>query len=638
VPRSVWLAGLALLAAAIVGILANDYGQSTDDEADARYGAEALRAYVGSPEFLNDAGDRRYYGPAYWMFSAAVVEALDSTGVDAASVDVRHGLNALLFLVAVGSVYALARMTGVDPPAALLAAALFGLQPLLFGHAFINQKDIPFMALFALSVAVGLATVRRVRQSLPPGPAPRQPDRTARIAWGASGRRPIWWMLSLILGLILLVGLIIDLLGRGWLYSRMIELLELAYLHTGPAWARPLFAGGSGGDAAIPFSVYALKAELLYGWTSVLGALAVAAATVAWSAVHLPGVRARINRRSLAMLGWFALAGATLGLCVSIRVAGALAGALVISAALFRPSRRMTGGLVVYWFSAATIGYLTWPYLWLSPVPYLLKAIQLTLRFPMHLVLYDGGYLSSTQLPASYLPKLVSAQLTESALLLIAVGIVLAVVHLVRRRPFSETVLILLIWFFLPAAYVVSRQPSIYNNFRQLLFILPPAFVLAGLAVEWIFRRVRSPIARIGLAGLILLPGILGIVRLHPYEYVYYNSTVGGVRGAAGRFELDYWCTSYREAMEQVNREAPANARIAVGPPVSAARTFARADLHVDDPYAFDEPLLTLVCDARRGSSGIDLSRPVAYRVMVDVVDLAKVLRNDTDAKGGSSP
>jgi hypothetical protein len=338
------------------------------------------------------------------------------------------------------------------------------------------------------------------------------------------------------------------------------------------------------------------------------------------------------------MLGWFALAGATVGLCVSIRVAGALAGALVTSVALFRPSRRMTGGLVVYWISAATMAYLTWPYLWLSPVPDLLKSVQLMLNFPAHLVLYDGAYLPSAQLPASYLPRLVSAQLTESALLLIALGIGLAIAHLVRRRPFYETVLILLIWFFLPAAYVVARQPSIYNNFRQFLFILPPAFVLAGLAVDRIFRHVRSPIARLGLAALILLPGILGIVRLHPYEYIYYNSSVGGVRGAAGRFELDYWCTSYREAMEQVNREAPANARIAVGPPVSAARTFARPDLHVASPFAFAHPAFSLVCDDRRGAEGVDLSQPVVYRVVVDGVDLAKILRGDTSATGDGLP
>src|SRR4030067_713800 len=36
---------------------------------------------------------------------------------------------------------------------------LFGTQPLIWGHAFINPKDIPFMAFFLGSLATGLAMV-----------------------------------------------------------------------------------------------------------------------------------------------------------------------------------------------------------------------------------------------------------------------------------------------------------------------------------------------------------------------------------------------------------------------------------------------------------------------------------------------
>ena len=38
------------------------------------------------------------------------------------------------------------------------------------------------------------------------------------------------------------------------------------------------------------------------------------------------------------------------------------------------------------------------------------------------------------------------------------------------------------------------------------------------------------------------------MVRLHPEEYIFYNQLVGGVAGAEGRFELDYWGTSIAEA------------------------------------------------------------------------------------------
>jgi hypothetical protein len=80
-------------------------------------------------------------------------------------------------------------------------------------------------------------------------------------------------------------------------------------------------------------------------------------------------------------------------------------------------------------------------------------------------------------------------------------------------------------------------------------------------------------------SAIVLAPGVVGIVRLHPYEYVYYNELVGGVRGAYGQFELDYWCTSYREAVQAVNRIAPPAAKVAIWGPHSAAEPFLREDL-----------------------------------------------------------
>ena len=38
------------------------------------------------------------------------------------------------------------------------------------------------------------------------------------------------------------------------------------------------------------------------------------------------------------------------------------------------------------------------------------------------------------------------------------------------------------------------------------------------------------------------------MMELHPNQYIYYNALVGGVRGANGRYELDYWGTSLAEA------------------------------------------------------------------------------------------
>ena len=42
------------------------------------------------------------------------------------------------------------------------------------------------------------------------------------------------------------------------------------------------------------------------------------------------------------------------------------------------------------------------------------------------------------------------------------------------------------------------------------------------------------------------------LVRLHPYEYLYYNSLVGGLEGASRRYDLDYWFGSMPEAINHL--------------------------------------------------------------------------------------
>jgi hypothetical protein len=45
------------------------------------------------------------------------------------------------------------------------------------------------------------------------------------------------------------------------------------------------------------------------------------------------------------------------------------------------------------------------------------------------------------------------------------------------------------------------------------------------------------------------------IVRLHPYQMTYFNALAGGVGGAAGHYETDYWLTSYKEAIEWIETQ-----------------------------------------------------------------------------------
>jgi hypothetical protein len=85
------------------------------------------------------------------------------------------------------------------------------------------------------------------------------------------------------------------------------------------------------------------------------------------------------------------------------------------------------------------------------------------------------------------------------------------------------------------------------------------------------------------ILAVVLLPGLYWDVKLHPYQYVYYNQLVGGVGGAFRRYEMDYWTISYKEASEYLKASTPTNARIGVFGADQIVERYAREDMIVFD-------------------------------------------------------
>ena len=231
--------------------------------------------------------------------------------------------------------------------------------------------------------------------------------------------------------------------------------------------------------------------------------------------------------------------------------------------------------LIIYAVFALAAMYATWPYLWPNPIGHLIESLRVMSQYPWPgQVLFNGVEYASTDIPRSYLPVLLGIQLTEPVWVLFFAGLTVAVVGFVKKREYVELLVLTLVWFVLPlTGFIVSRTP-LYDNFRQVFFILPPVFLMAGV----VFEKVKW---RIWLIALVVLPGVIGIVRLHPYEYIYYNTFIGGETGALRRFELDYWGTSYREAADWLNEAAPPDANVWVDGPAHLLDMYLREDLNL---------------------------------------------------------
>jgi hypothetical protein len=244
-------------------------------------------------------------------------------------------------------------------------------------------------------------------------------------------------------------------------------------------------------------------------------------------------------------------------------------------------------------------------------------------------VLFNGRSYAPKNLPPRYLGTLMSIQFTEPAVALFLVGIVVAVVGGVRGLLDRAAVIVMGLWFFVPFLLVSFLSTTIYDNFRQFLFIVPPLFVFAGLALKAILARLSSTAFKSLVVALVVLPGVFWSVRLHPYQYIYYNSFVGGVEGASDKYELDYWVTSYKDAIGFLNENAPQDASVRVIGPETVFRMYARPDLaEIQDRYSvegiteYDYALIT-----SRYNHHVNLypDAPVLYTVEVEGAVLAVV-------------
>jgi hypothetical protein len=172
--------------------------------------------------------------------------------------------------------------------------------------------------------------------------------------------------------------------------------------------------------------------------------------------------------------------------------------------------------------------------------------------------LFGGQRIAVPDMPRSYVPTLFALKLPELFLVLGFSGAAGAVVAATRadlslRR--RAVFLLLALCALSPLAVTIALRPAMYNGIRHFIFVLPPLAVLGGLAGAFVVETIArwSRIATIA-AVLLLLAGIaapvIGMVRLHPFEYAYFNTLSGGAHAARGRYMLDYWGLAFKQASQ----------------------------------------------------------------------------------------
>lgn len=211
--------------------------------------------------------------------------------------------------------------------------------------------------------------------------------------------------------------------------------------------------------------------------------------------------------------------------------------------------------------AALGIMWAFWPWAAADPARRTLQALAAQGKFDWaNTTLFRGRFISPEHLPWSYTFEYLLITLPELVLVVLAVGAVLGLGAVKRQRfselvrsPGSQSFAFVGLAFLTPILAVLFGGAVLYDGIRHLTFILPPLACLAGAALAALLNRLQRWSPMVYAAALILIGGYLVyhvslLVRLHPYEYVYYNRLVGGVQGAAGRYETEYWGTAFSES------------------------------------------------------------------------------------------
>ena len=206
---------------------------------------------------------------------------------------------------------------------------------------------------------------------------------------------------------------------------------------------------------------------------------------------------------------------------------------------------------------------LLWPTLWTSPLRNFASAFDAMRKFAWGAtVLFMGEKIRSTELPPHYSTVWIVITLPISYIALGAAGLVAAVRKLAGRSvglPVGRRdALLVLIWLAVPLVFLVVSGAVLYDTWRHTFFIYPAILILALMGLGYVLKAAKFKLVAIGLV-LLIAANVAGAVsfmlRSHPYQNVYFNSIVGGVKGAEGEYEMDYWGLSYRGLLEALLEE-----------------------------------------------------------------------------------
>lgn len=224
-------------------------------------------------------------------------------------------------------------------------------------------------------------------------------------------------------------------------------------------------------------------------------------------------------------------------------------------------------GIIVAAFFLALI---TWPFALERPIANVWKSYEVMVRFPTTVrQIFEGRFNWSDYHPWYYLPKYMA--ITIPFVVISGVLLFFANTHK-NFRPETQIKLALVGFTILfPIVFVVAKQSNLYGAWRHFLFVYPGIVLISALGIHAFFIRFRKRVVQVSALAVLLLLSVHPLkfmVSAYPYFYLYYNQFTGGLKGAYGNYETDYYYHSIRagsEWLQEYLKEKSPDGTVVVG-------------------------------------------------------------------------
>lgn len=327
--------------------------------------------------------------------------------------------------------------------------------------------------------------------------------------------------------------------------------------------------------------------------------------------LYLFYLRLTSGRRGYSLLLW--LAG---GVGFASRISYIIVPLIIFSYLVLRcafPGKTGFPKLYSFWDVALALvlsfpaGMILWVYFWSEPMSklkalfefYYIHSTQAKLS-----ILYQGKYyIPGINMPWHYAPVQLAITTPLITLGCSLLGLAVVIGSNITRSSRPQKIstgqtfyLLPILWIILGMIPFILPGQRVYDGIRHFLFIVPAICIIAGAGLNYL-RFIVEKYLKKRLTYIIMIFLYLGlfysVFSYHPFYTVYYNSLVGGPKGAYGRFSLEYWGNAYKSACHWLNKKAPFHSTVLALVAQQISRYYLRKDIQVFGPESLQFPFTT---------------------------------------------